>query len=138
MTELATFPDLRVLVAEDNSVNQLVTQGYLRKLGINSELAEDGRAAVHRYRERQGRFDVILMDLDMPLMDGPAATRQIRALEEANSWPRRRILALSAHALPEYNEQVIAAGMDGQLVKPVTLQQLADALGEVDITRASG
>ncbi|MDF1780289.1 MAG: ATP-binding protein [Alcanivoracaceae bacterium] len=138
VTELATFPDLRVLVAEDNSVNQLVTQGYLRKLGINSELAEDGRAAVHRYRERQGRFDVILMDLDMPLMDGPAATRQIRALEEANSWPRRRILALSAHALPEYNEQVIAAGMDGQLVKPVTLQQLADALGEVDITRGSG
>ena len=137
VNELATFPELRVLVAEDNPVNQLVTQGYLRKLGIDSELAEDGRAAVHRYRERQGKFDVILMDLDMPLMDGPAATRQIRALEEANSWRRCRILALSAHALPEYNEQVIAAGMDGQLVKPVTLQQLADALSESDVIGTS-
>ncbi len=128
---LASFPHLRVLVAEDNPVNQLVTRGYLARLRIEPDLVEDGRAAVQRYRELQGGFDVILMDLDMPLLDGPGASRQIRALEQANGWRRCHILALSAHALPEYGEQVLQAGMDGQLVKPVTVSQLAEALAHV-------
>lgn len=122
------LPGMRVMVAEDNPVNQLVTCGYLRKLGIEPVLAEDGHRAVQLFSAMAGGFDVILMDLDMPVLDGPAAARQIRALEAENGWPRCRILALSAHAMPEYSEQVRAAGMDGQLVKPVTLAQLADAL----------
>lgn len=121
---------LRVLVAEDNPVNQIVTRGYLCRLGIEPDIAEDGREAVQRYREKKGQYDLVLMDLDMPLLDGPSATRQIRALEHSNGWSRTRIVALSAHALPEYREQVADAGMDGQLVKPVTLQQLSDALVE--------
>ena len=121
---------LRVLVAEDNPVNQIVTRGYLRRLGIEADIAEDGREAVQCYRDRRGQYDLILMDLDMPLLDGPSAARQIRALEHSNGWPRIRIVALSAHALPEYRERVVEAGMDGQLVKPVTLQQLSDALVE--------
>lgn len=121
---------LRVLVAEDNPVNQIVTRGYLRRLGIEPDIAENGREAVQCYRGKRGQYDLILMDLDMPLLDGPSATRQIRALEHSSGWPRRRIVALSAHALPEYVEQMVEAGMDGQLVKPVTLQQLSDALVE--------
>jgi len=132
---LASFPQLRVLVAEDNPVNQLVTRGYLARLGVDPDLVEDGRAAVQRYRERAGGFDVVLMDLDMPLLDGPGAARQIRALEQANGWPRCPILALSAHALPEYGEQVLQAGMDGQLVKPVTVGQLGEALRGIAGTR---
>jgi len=71
------------------------------------------------------------MDLDMPLLDGPGAARQIRALEHANGWRRCHILALSAHALPEYGEQVLQAGMDGQLVKPVTVSQLSQSLAAI-------
>jgi signal transduction histidine kinase/CheY-like chemotaxis protein len=130
LTLSAEYSELRVLVAEDNPVNQIVTRGYLCRLGIEPDIAEDGREAVQCYRDKKGQYDLILMDLDMPLLDGPSATRQIRALEHSNGWSRTRIVALSAHALPEYREQVVDAGMDGQLVKPVTLQQLSAALVE--------
>ncbi|MFZ5757243.1 MAG: ATP-binding protein [Pseudomonadota bacterium] len=119
---------LRVLVAEDNPVNQLVTRGLLAKLGIDAEVVENGRLAVERYREQNGEFDIVLMDLDMPVLDGNAATREIRALEADRHWRRCPILALSAHALPEYGAMARAAGMDGQIVKPVTLNVLGEAL----------
>jgi len=119
---------LRVLVAEDNPVNQLVTRGLLRRLGIEADVVDDGRKAVERYIGQLGNYDIVLMDLDMPVMDGNAAARAIRRVEGSNAWGRCPILALSAHAMPEYGTQARAAGMDGQLVKPVTLANLSDAL----------
>ena len=100
---------LKVLVAEDNPVNQLVTRGLLGKLGIEADVVEHGRAAVERYRDRLGDYDIVLMDLDMPVLDGNAATREIRNLEATMGWRRCPILALSAHALPEYGAMARAA-----------------------------
>ncbi|MFZ5724569.1 MAG: ATP-binding protein [Pseudomonadota bacterium] len=119
---------LRVLVAEDNPVNQLVTRGMLGKLGIDAEVVADGRQAVERYHAQAGQYDLVLMDLDMPVLDGNAAARAIRKLETAHHWRRCPILALSAHALPEYSAMAREAGMDGHIVKPVTLGALGDIL----------
>lgn len=119
---------LRILVAEDNPVNQLVTRGLLRKLGIDVDVVEDGRCAVNRYAEQSGNYDMVLMDLDMPILDGNAAAREIRGLETASGWSRCPILALSAHATQDYGALALQAGMDGQIVKPVTLATLGDAL----------
>ncbi len=130
-------PGLRVLVAEDNPVNQLVTRGLLQKLGIDAKVVNDGRQAVEHYLEAQGQFDVVLMDLDMPVLDGNAAAQAIRRLEITRNWPRRPMLALSAHALPEYGAMAREAGMDGHLVKPVTLTVLAEALKSHVRTTAS-
>ncbi len=125
---LADLSGLQVLVAEDNPVNQMVTAGYLRRLGIEPDLVDNGRDAVQRYREAGGHYDVILMDLDMPILGGTEAARQVRHLEREAGWPGCRILAVSAHVLPEYGRAVTDAGMDGQLVKPVGLNDLASAL----------
>lgn len=119
---------MRVLVAEDNPVNQLVTRGLLRKLGIEAEIAEDGRRAVEMYSAAPLSWDLVLMDLDMPVLDGNSAAREIRRLEAQSGWPRCPILALSAHALPEFGVVARRSGMDGQVIKPVTLATLADAL----------
>lgn len=130
-------PGLRVLVAEDNPVNQLVTRGLLQKLGVVVDLVADGRLAVERYLEQHGNYDLVLMDIDMPVLDGNAATRAIRKLETSRNWHRCPILALSAHALPEYGVMANEAGMDGHIVKPVTLAALADTLRAHVVRRAA-
>ncbi|MEE4250940.1 MAG: ATP-binding protein, partial [Alcanivoracaceae bacterium] len=128
------FAGMQVLVAEDNPVNQIVTDGMLKRLGVETRVVSDGLEALNAYEQRQGRFDLILMDLDMPNMDGAASAREIRALERRQGWAPCRIIALSAHVLPEYRQAVAEAGMDGQLSKPVTMDQLAEALGGPPMT----
>ena len=128
------FAGMRVLVAEDNPVNQIVTQGMLKRLGVEVTLASDGLEALSTYQQHQGRFDLILMDLDMPNMDGAASAQEIRGLERREGWAPCRIIALSAHVLPEYRQAVAEAGMDGQLTKPITLYQLAEALAGPKMT----
>ena len=118
----------RVLVAEDNQVNQMVTVGYLKKLGLSADLAENGEQALAAYQRCAGDYDLVLMDLDMPEMDGIEATRRIRALERARGWRRCPVLALSVHVLPEVGGQAREAGMDGQLIKPVSLDRLSRTL----------
>jgi signal transduction histidine kinase/DNA-binding response OmpR family regulator len=113
-----------VLVVEDNGTNQKVATAMLAALGLQSEVAENGQIAVDRVRERH--FDLVLMDCQMPVMDGYAATAAIRALP----GERRRIpiVALTANALQGDEARCIAAGMDGFLPKPLRLDQLATAL----------
>ena len=125
------YAGLRVLVAEDNPVNQIVTDGMLRRLGVEARMVGDGLAALQAYEQQGGRYDLILMDLDMPNMDGVTSAREIRALERRQGWPSCQIVALSAHVLPEYRQAVERAGMDGQLTKPVTLDQLGSVLAAV-------
>lgn len=125
------YAGLKVLVAEDNPVNQIVTDGMLRRLGVEARMVGDGLAALQAYEQQGGRYDLILMDLDMPGMDGATSAREIRALERRQGWPRCQIVALSAHVLPEYRQVVEQAGMDGQLTKPVTLDQLGTVLAAV-------
>ncbi len=122
---------LRVLVAEDNPVNQMVSRGYLERLGVASPvLSDDGQQALDAFAEGQGVYRLVLMDLDMPVMDGFTSARRMRELERENNWPPAVILALSAHVMPEYAGQIRDAGMDGQLMKPLTLSALQAALHE--------
>ena len=115
-------PGLRVLLAEDHAVNQRVAQGLLRHLGLEADVVETGRAAVAAVAA--GRYDVVLMDVQMPEMDGLDATRAIRA----GRGPQPAIVALTANAIAGDAERCLAAGMDAYLVKPVRLAALAEAL----------
>jgi CheY-like chemotaxis protein len=117
---------LRVLLAEDNLVNQKVASGMLTRLGHQFEIAGTGVAAVAAWR--RGGFDLILMDMQMPEMDGLEATRLIRS-EESTSH-RIPILALTANALESDRAACFAAGMVGVVAKPVTSASLAQALRE--------
>jgi hypothetical protein len=119
------LPGLCVLVAEDNPVNCMVVEGLLRRLGAHSTVVHHGQAALEVYREDHAAFDAILMDCEMPVMDGYAAVAAIRILEEENAWPRVPILALSAHMADESPQH---AGFDAFLMKPVNIKQLHQAL----------
>jgi signal transduction histidine kinase/ActR/RegA family two-component response regulator len=116
---------LRVLVAEDNAVNQLVVQRMLEKLGHRPSLVDDGAAAVETWSK--GSYDIVLMDWQMPRVDGLEATRRIREAERG-SGERTAILAMTANVLAGDREACLAAGMDDLLGKPVTLARLDEAL----------
>jgi CheY-like chemotaxis protein len=110
----------RVLIAEDNRVNQKVLVRMLARLGYRPVLAQDGRAAVTAVARE--RFDLVLMDIEMPELDGPSATREIRARGPAGHQPV--IVAATAHAIASHRESYLAAGMDEYLTKPVRLEDL--------------
>jgi CheY-like chemotaxis protein/two-component sensor histidine kinase len=116
---------LRVLVAEDNPTNQMVARGLIRRMGHEVTVVNNGLEAIDAHA--RGNFDLILMDIQMPVMDGYAATSEIRQ-REAASGRRTPIVALTAHAMNEERDQVLAAGMDGCLSKPITPVALANAL----------
>ena len=117
------LPPLHVLVAEDNPINQKVIFAMLRRQGCSITLAPNGEQAWNHFREE--RFDLILMDIQMPEMDGLEATRMIRREEQSRaSGGRVPILALTAHASPAQHEQCLAQGMDGVLTKPISLPVL--------------
>ena len=113
---------VRILVAEDNRTNQLVIQTLLGQAGIDPVLAADGGEAVQAWAE--GDFDLILMDVQMPQMDGPSATREIRRLEAETGRPRTPILALTANAMTHQVAEYLEAGMDGHVAKPIHVEDL--------------
>src|SRR5579859_5725760 len=108
---------LRVLVAEDHPTNRTVVSLILEPFGVEVSLVENGRQAVDAAQREV--FDLILMDLQMPVLDGLSAAREIRAREAKLNIPRTPIVALSANALPEHIAEARAAGMDGHLAKPI-------------------
>jgi signal transduction histidine kinase/CheY-like chemotaxis protein/ligand-binding sensor domain-containing protein/HPt (histidine-containing phosphotransfer) domain-containing protein len=114
----------RLLLAEDNAVNQKVACHTLEKLGYSVDTARDGRVAIDAWQS--GRYDLILMDCQMPVIDGYEATRRIRALEPPGK--RIPIIALTAHAMKGADEQCLAAGMDDYLSKPIDRGQLTACL----------
>ena len=118
------FAHLRVLVAEDNAVNRMVIKGLLGKLSINPELVDNGLLAFDMVRKAEHAYDVILMDCEMPEMDGFEATRSIREFEQQRNLHATPIVALTAHALQEHRDAVFASGMNYYLSKPVTLGNL--------------
>ncbi|MDZ4111542.1 MAG: ATP-binding protein [Brevundimonas sp.] len=121
----------RVLVVDDNPTNRRVAQLILQTIGAEVCCAEDGEQAVAAYAS--GPFDVILMDMMMPVMDGASATRAIRALEAEQDLPRTPVIMLTANSLPEHVEASLAAGADLHLPKPMNPQSLFDALGKVAV-----
>lgn len=127
---------IHALVAEDNTVNQLVIEGMLKKLGVEATLCENGKAAVAKYDESPDAYNLILMDCEMPVMDGFEATQQIREHELAAKRAPITIIALTAHIEAEHRERVMASGMDYYLSKPVTLQTLYDMLSQASLSHS--
>jgi len=117
---------LRVLVAEDNEVNQKVVSRMLERLGHRVEVAVNGKDALER--AKAGTFDIVLMDCQMPEMDGLEATARIRAALTSMGRRRMPILALTANASDADRQRCIDAGMDAHLSKPLKLERLAEAL----------
>jgi signal transduction histidine kinase/CheY-like chemotaxis protein len=121
--------ELRVLVAEDNPVNQKIAQQLLRKRKLSVTLADDGRQAVDAFET--GKFDLVLMDVQMPEMNGFEAVAAIRALEHAQNRPHTPIVAVTAHAMLGDRERCLEAGMDAYLSKPLRRQLLFDLVDEL-------
>ncbi|MFA6545612.1 MAG: PAS domain S-box protein, partial [Limisphaerales bacterium] len=121
---------LRILLVEDNSVNQRVALLQLKKLGYNPDTALNGEQAVNAVQTKT--YDVVLMDCHMPVLDGYAATRRIRDWEMQTASPRLRILAMTADAGRGDAEQCFAVGMDDFITKPVHLPELSAALERVN------
>ncbi|HEX7946872.1 MAG TPA: ATP-binding protein, partial [Phenylobacterium sp.] len=117
---------IRVLAAEDNSVNQLVLKTLLHQLGVDPTLVDNGQAAVEAWENAQ--WDVILMDIQMPVMDGLTATAKIRGRELETGRARTPIIALTANAMSHQVEQYMAIGMDTHVAKPIEAAALFAAL----------
>jgi len=122
-TDFSKHYPLRILIAEDNAINQRLTERVLEKLGYKPEFAEDGKEAVHAVKQKT--FDLILMDVQMPIMDGLEATRQIRLLD----GDQPVIIAMTANAMQGDREECMQAGMDDYISKPVKLEILVERLG---------
>jgi len=118
----------RILIAEDNATNRRLITVILERLGCAPTLAKDGAEALAHFRE--GSFDLILMDVQMPVMDGFQATRAIRELEEVQEIARIPIVALTAHALEGDRARCLEAGMDDYLTKPVRKERLKAILDQ--------
>jgi signal transduction histidine kinase/AmiR/NasT family two-component response regulator len=112
----------RVLLVEDNRVNQTVALRILKKLGCPAEAASDGKDALSKLKDSQ--FDLVLMDVQMPVMDGLEATSAIRKIEQQEHFPRIPIIAMTAHALEGDRERCIKGGMDGYITKPIHIHEL--------------
>jgi CheY-like chemotaxis protein len=125
---------LKVLAAEDNAVNQLVLKTLLGQVGVEPRIVENGRQAVEAWAAET--WDVILMDVQMPEMDGPTACAEIRAREAAAGRERTPIIALTANAMAHQVAEYRAAGMDGFVAKPIEVSRLFSALQQVLEARA--
>jgi PAS domain S-box-containing protein len=125
-----------LLLAEDNPANQRLAMVQLRRLGYTVELASNGAQAVEFYSNSPGRFNLILMDCQMPIMDGFEATRRIRVLEQDLNR-HVQIVAMTANAMQGDRENCLAVGMDDYISKPVSLEMLRQTLNRVDEKIAS-
>jgi len=121
----------RILVAEDNAVNQILIKAMLDRLGHYSDIVADGLEALNQVQA--AHYDLVLMDIQMPVMDGATATRRIRALPGAVS--RVPIIAMTANAMPEDRDAYVAAGVNGYVSKPIDLDLLAAAIDRAAMSR---
>lgn len=123
---VATFAGTRVLLVEDNAVNQRLATRLLERLGCTVVLAQNGVEAVEQFH--RGVLELVLMDCNMPLKDGLEATRELRAFELERRRPRTAIVALTADAMESERAHCIRAGMDDHVTKPVREERLRDVL----------
>lgn len=124
------FEGKKVLLVEDNILNQEIAQAILRDAGFRVDIANDGDVAVERLQDsKQGEFDLVLMDIQMPKMDGYAATREIRTLpSDAANVP---IVAMTANAFEEDKQKTIRAGMNAHIAKPIEAGRLMETLSHI-------
>jgi CheY-like chemotaxis protein len=129
------LPALRILLAEDSPDNCIITIAYLEDTPYQVEIAETGAIACEKFRA--GHYDLVLMDRQMPVMDGLTATRTIRAWEQANDRPPTPIIALTASALKGDREKCLAAGCTAFLTKPIKQEVLLQAIKEHSLVALS-
>ena len=122
----AKYPASRVLLVEDNRVNREVAARTLKTFGIEAAAAEDGSQAMAAIRA--GKFDLVFMDCQMPIMDGYEATKAVREWEQGSGRPRLPIVAMTANAMQGDREKCLAAGMDDYIAKPIKREMVAAAL----------
>jgi CheY-like chemotaxis protein len=132
-TDMGVRHPLRILVAEDNVVNQKLALRILQQMGYRADLASNGIEAIESV-ERQ-TYDVVLMDVQMPEMDGLEASRRITAKWPADARPR--IVAMTANAMQGDREMCLAAGMDDYITKPIRVDQLVEALNHVSARKGA-
>lgn len=128
--------DFRILVAEDNSISTKVIRGMLRKLHLQPDTAGNGEEALEAMKTHH--YDLVLMDCEMPVLDGFEATRQLREWEAIEGRPRTPVVALTAHIFSEHRERAREAGMDGHMAKPVEMSQLREVIAHWLEVRKAG
>lgn len=129
--EKNNYSGKRILLVEDNELNQEIAQTILEDAGFIIETANNGRIAVKKMEQAvPGQYDLILMDIQMPVMNGYEATKQIRALKNPDiaAIP---IIAMTANAFEEDREKSFAAGMNGHLAKPVSVETLVNTICKI-------
>jgi signal transduction histidine kinase/CheY-like chemotaxis protein len=125
---LPDFAGIRVLLVEDNDINQQIATELLQATGATVELAGDGQQALERiFSQSPGYYDLVLLDVQMPIMDGYTAIRAIRAEQRFSTLP---VVAMTAHALIEERDRCIASGMNDHLAKPISPQALFDSVAK--------
>ena len=128
-TQPCGLESLRILAAEDNATNQLVLKTVLHALGLEPVIVDNGQLAIDAWSKEA--FDLVLMDIQMPVMDGVTATLEIRRIELESGRPRTPIVALSANAMKHHVDEYLSAGMDAHLAKPIQLDKLYATLSAV-------
>ena len=127
---ISALRDHHVMIVEDNTVNQMVIKGMLKRLGMSFDVAQDGQEALALYQEKPAAFSLLLMDCEMPNMDGYEATERIRAFEQEQKLSRAPIVALTAHAIKEHQQRAFDAGMDDHIAKPIEAEKLKQVLAK--------
>ena len=129
--ENGSFEGKKILLVEDNELNQEIAVEILQEAGFVLDMADDGAVAVEKMKAAEpGQYDLILMDIQMPIMDGYEATGQIRKLENPN-LARIPIIAMTANAFDEDRKAALDAGMNGHIAKPIDVPKLMEVLGEI-------
>jgi CheY-like chemotaxis protein len=128
--------ELRVLVVEDNPVNRLYAEGALQHLGHQPDLANDGQKALDRILSG-ARYDLVLMDCNMPNVDGFQATRRIREHEQQMHLPRQFIVAVTASTMAAVQRRCVTCGMDDVLLKPFEIDELRQVLRRLSNAESS-
>jgi CheY-like chemotaxis protein len=118
---------VKILLAEDNRINKMVTLKLLANLGFRADAVDDGRQAVEAYL--RSPYDLILMDCQMPVMDGYQASKEIRKLEAGNR--KVRIIALTAYAMEGDRQKCLESGMDDYLPKPINIMALTRTISKI-------
>ena len=126
--KIPNFSKLQVLAVDDNSVNRMIIKKMLKKYQVEADMAVGGIEALEMIQQHKGRYDLILMDIEMPIKDGYQTTEQIRAYEKKYNLDPSRIVAVSAHPMKESRGKALIAGMDDFLSKPIDQNILIDIL----------
>ncbi|OQX56273.1 MAG: hypothetical protein B5M53_02270 [Candidatus Cloacimonas sp. 4484_209] len=130
------LPPINILLVEDSKDNRLLIKAFLKKTPVKIDIAENGEIAVRKFKEN--RYNLVLMDMQMPVMDGYTATRIIREWERSHNLKRTPIIALTAYALKGDAEKSIAAGCDAHLTKPIKKMNLFEAIKEYNDKKSQG